>query len=542
MSKALYRTYRPSTFGAVAGQEHVKRTLRNQLLRGTVSHAYLFSGPRGVGKTTLARLLAKGVNCAALKDGEPCGACPSCKAFDQNRTLDIIEIDAASHTGVDNVRENIIEAVRVPPSIGSRKVFIVDEVHMLSTSAFNALLKTLEEPPAHALFVLATTEVHKIPQTILSRCQRFDFKRVDAGEMKGRLSWIGAQEGVTVDNQVLDAVVRVSEGCLRDAESLLGQLIAIGEKNIDVEAASLVLPITYTTTALDLFEVLFSFDGKGCLDHLGTFVTQGGSIRQFTNECVSLVRAMLFIQLGSGDDAYDETTAERLRTFSGRLEVGQSRWLLDSLLAAKVKPASDIFPQLPLELVCVEFIEKFKKDRNPGGGPGRQDGSNDGSGRMTKDNVPRKDEGSEIASHFVPPGGTSRDRSSVEPPRNCEGEQKEEKKEGGESEVPPAASFSVEDLASKWKRCCEAVAQHNIALPLVLQKARPIAVEDGCVHLGFEHTFHVDTIDQPKNVKIVERAINEIMQSSITLRIVQLAKTPRPIDDIAHAFGGTVIE
>lgn len=512
MSKALYRTYRPATFEAVAGQEHVKRTLRNQLLRGTVSHAYLFSGPRGVGKTTLARLLAKGVNCADLKDGEPCGACPSCEAFDQNRTLDIVEIDAASHTGVDNVRENIIDAVRVPPSMVSRKVFIIDEVHMLSTSAFNALLKTLEEPPAHALFVLATTEIHKIPQTILSRCQRFDFKRVDATQMKERLLWIATQEGVTVDDQVLNAVVRVSEGCLRDAESLLGQLMAIGETHIDVETASLVLPVTYTATALDLYDLLLSFDGKGCLDLLGTFVTQGGSIRQLINEGVSLARAMVFLQLGSMEDSYDEAATTRLRGAAQQLTVGQARWLLDALLAANTRPTSDIFPQLPLELVCVEFIEKFGEERN-------QDVSSDGSGR--------KESNAEIA-------------SSGEPSHNDDGEEKVE--EGGESEAPAAASFSVEDLANKWKRCCEVVAQQNIALPLVLQKARPMTVENGCVHLGFENAFHVDTIDQPKNVKIVEQAINEIMQSSVTLRIVQLAKTPDPISELADAFGGKIIE
>ncbi len=507
MGEALYRKYRPSTFGAVAGQEHVKRTLLNQIQGDTVAHAYLFSGPRGVGKTTLARLLAKGVNCSDRKKGEPCGTCASCEAFEQNRTLDIIEMDAASHTGVDNVRENIIEAVRVPPGVGERKVFIIDEVHMLSTSAFNALLKTLEEPPAHALFVLATTEVHKIPQTILSRCQRFDFKRLDPAVMKERLAWMAKEEGVEVESEVLDAAVRVSEGCLRDAESLLGQLLALGEKKIDVDTASLVLPVTYASSALELLESLAKSDTQACLAHLATFVTQGGSIRHLTDECISLVRALLLIQLGSSDARYDDTTQARLSTLAQSFTTTQARWLLDAFLASKTKPTSDMFPQLTLELVCVEFVERFGK----------------------KDEPPSR-------------GGSADERSTgeeISPPPAAESKWEEE----GTDEAQHAASFSVEDLAAKWLRCCEVVAKQNIALPLVLQNAKPVAIEGTCVHVGFEHKFHFETMEQTKNADILAKAINEIMQSSVTIRAIYLQKeADDTVGELVEAFGGSIVE
>src|SRR3989339_626328 len=222
MSQALYRTYRPQTFADLTGQEHVKRTLQNQLKIGRVAHAYLFTGTRGVGKTTAARLLAKAVNCQGITEGkdslpEPCNVCSSCQEITGGSSLDVYEIDAASNTGVDHVREHIIESVRFSPNKAKMKVFIIDEVHMLSTSAFNALLKTLEEPPAHALFILATTEIHKVPATILSRCQRFDFKKISKEAMVTRLASIVKQEKRNVDEDVLLGIAKHSGGSERDA-------------------------------------------------------------------------------------------------------------------------------------------------------------------------------------------------------------------------------------------------------------------------------------------------------------------------------------
>src|SRR5512139_1929762 len=229
MSQSLYRKWRPVHWDQVIGQEHVVQTLRNAVLTNRVVHAYLFSGPRGTGKTTTARLLAKAVNC--LEEGlakRPCGNCAHCQAVNRGRFLDLIEIDAASNTSVEDVRE-LRDKINFSPNQGRYKVYIVDEVHMLSTAAFNALLKTLEEPPGHAIFVLATTEVHKIPATVLSRCQRHEFRRIPLGDIVSLLKMIAQEEGIAVDTAALAAIARQSTGAMRDAISLLDQLASTGQ-------------------------------------------------------------------------------------------------------------------------------------------------------------------------------------------------------------------------------------------------------------------------------------------------------------------------
>ena len=223
----LYRKYRPQSFADFVGQEHIVKTITNALAMGRVAHAYLFCGPRGVGKTTIARILAKAANCENRKkdDYEPCNKCLACQEINQGKSLDIIEIDAASHTGVDDIRE-LRDGIRFSPTRLRYKVFIIDEVHQLSKAAFNALLKTLEEPPEYAIFILATTEIHKVPETIISRCQKFDFHRLSMEKIIERLAKIAKSEGVKIEKPALEMVAMNAEGGMRDAESLLGQIMA----------------------------------------------------------------------------------------------------------------------------------------------------------------------------------------------------------------------------------------------------------------------------------------------------------------------------
>lgn len=230
------RKYRPSTFDSVVGQAHVTNTLRNSLLTGNLAHAYLFCGPRGVGKTTCARILSKAVNCEHLTpQGDPCDTCESCRSINESRSMNIFELDAASNNGVDDIRE-LIQRVRYIPQSGSRSVYIIDEVHMLTTQAFNAFLKTLEEPPAHALFILATTEKHKILPTILSRCQKFDFKRIKPADTVGQLKRIAENEDIQYEQEALELISLKSDGAMRDALSIFDQLVNFSNRNLTYEA------------------------------------------------------------------------------------------------------------------------------------------------------------------------------------------------------------------------------------------------------------------------------------------------------------------
>lgn len=514
MAETLYRKYRPQTFADVAEQEHVTKTIQNQIASGSLAHAYLFSGPRGVGKTTIARLLAKSVNCVGRKawESEPCNACNHCVAFAEGRFLDAVEIDAASNTGVDNVRENVIENVRFVPQQGKFKVFVIDEVHMLSTSAFNALLKTLEEPPSHAMFIFATTELHKIPATIISRCQRFDFHRIPANEMVVRLTRLAKSEGVEVDDDVLRTIAKLSEGCLRDAESLLGQVLSLGGEKITAELAASILPVTTMTLVRELMTALQTKDIQTTLQKLNAFMTDGGSVKHLHDEMIEDVRDSLMAALAGTTSAFDAATARRL---------------LDLLLTARGRHTLSALPQLPLELALVEFVTSPNPSINGG---------------VTPNAPPPSIPPAPVASPAPRPSSPG-----IMGPRPAEPAPKPSVSPlaaaAPSSSSPLAAlTFTLAEIQDKWERCCEHVSDRNIALPLVLRAGKPTAVEGNVVTVSFTYGFHADACKDVKNLRLLEDAIASVMmERAIVATQVLPPKKEDSVEAFAEAFGGSVV-
>ncbi len=339
---SLYRKYRPHNFDNLVGQDHVKITLMNAFKSGHVSHAYLFTGPRGTGKTSTARLLAKALNCQNLKDSfEPCGECEFCKEIGEGRLIDLIEIDAASNRGIDEVRD-LKEKINFAPTRSKVKVYIIDEVHMMTKEAFNALLKTLEEPPAHAYFILATTEAHKIPETIISRCQRFDFKRITTKALMTRLSYISQLEGITADDRALEAISKYVNGGLRDAIGLLEQLTL--DNKLDLERVQELLGISGLSLLENMYEALMKNQTKGALSIINELHIQGSDFRQFSHEFVDLLRNKML----------EAVVAEDRRSLARLIK------MIEVLQKAQQRLDADI-PQLALEIAVIELTNNLEE-------------------------------------------------------------------------------------------------------------------------------------------------------------------------------------
>jgi len=533
MSETLYRKYRPQTFSDLTGQNHIKITLENEIITGKIAHAYLFCGPRGIGKTTSARLFAKAINCANRKPdtAEPCNECDSCREITLGRSLDVMEVDAASHTGVDNVRENIIENARFAPSRLKYKVFIIDEVHMLSTSAFNALLKTLEEPPAHAIFILATTEIHKVPATIISRCQRFDFRKINITDLVERLNRLVAGEGIEVDRKVLERIARESEGCLRDAESLLGQVLALGGGRINLETVSLVLPASDFSLVFTLIKYIALKNASGGVKFINQLVLDGIDLNQFVLDTIDVLRKILLFKvdesLGNLSLEYDEAMERELREVVAKFDTREILSVIEVFLAKKPEIKTSAIPQFPLELGVVELC----------------------LGASVKSN----DEA--IGEIKIP--ARSRETVYVKKPDSGERPAAPESSPAPGAMPAPKPVFDVgetvgvdlETIKNRWGDVVSKVTDYNASLPISVSLSRPLALEGNLLRLGTNYKFHKDRLTELKNKILLEKVLDEIFCSKI-LTATDVVKDEAAAaeeavgaaaNNLAAEFGGRVI-
>lgn len=361
MNLVLYRKYRPQTFKEVIGQEHIVRAITNALSMKQVGHAYLFCGPRGIGKTTMARLLAKALNCLELKKYEPCNQCSSCLAINQGKALDLIEIDAASNRGIDEIRQ-LRDGVKFSPTNAKHKIFIIDEAHMLTREAFNALLKTLEEPPAHAYFILVTTEPHKMLPTIISRCQRFDFKKIPLDQIKQSLAIIVKKEKFLIDDQALHLVSQVANGYLRDGQSILAKILTVADKNkkITMPEIQSLLGLPDYQAIIQFVDYLTAAKTKEAIIQINQLVDQGYDLSQFARLLISWLRQMAVLKIDPGlknlaatnltDDQFDIIIKQTQKMASPQILKA-----IDLFSQAEQKIRLSFLPQMPLELAVIEF-------------------------------------------------------------------------------------------------------------------------------------------------------------------------------------------
>lgn len=372
MSLALYRKYRPQSFNEIIGQEHIVKTITNALASKSISHAYLFSGPRGSGKTTIARLIAKSVNCEnpiLNKEGisfEPCNKCPSCLEMINGKAMNMIEIDAASHTGIDDIRD-LRDGINFSPGKSKFKVFIIDECHQLSKGAANALLKTLEEPPAHAIFVLATTEVHKMIPTILSRCQRFTFKKFSLDEITKRLNILAKKEKIKIDKDALRIIAMNSDGVIRDSESLLGQVLAFrpGDTHITAKEVSELLGLIGHNVIIEFIDHIISKDTKKALKLLNDLNEKGIDMIEFNKTLIQYLRQCLIVKVTQmigkdiiSDFGFNKEETEKIIEQSSKLSNNDLRKIITSFLRAGNEIKSSPIPQLPLEIALIDFCSE----------------------------------------------------------------------------------------------------------------------------------------------------------------------------------------
>ena len=496
MSQALYRKYRPKEWEAVVGQDHVVTTLKNAIAANRVAHAYLFAGSRGTGKTTLARLLAKAVNCTNPDPAKrPDNECEHCKAVNENRFLDLIEIDAASNTSVDDVRD-LRDKINFSPSQGQYKIYIIDEVHMLSTAAFNALLKTLEEPPPHAIFVLATTEIHKIPATVLSRCQRHEFRRVPVGEIVTNLKTIVSAEKIQADDDALIQIARQSAGGMRDAISLLDQLSSTGDK-ITLALAQTVLGTATSQTVLDISASILDHDPAHGLETIHKALDAGADPRSLARQIVEYLRGLMLIQMGNTNQV--EATADvkkQMQAHARSFSTSDVLRMMKAFNNAAIDLRGGWQPSLGLELALAEVLDSSGEPAPSPAAP-----------RQTR-------------LQSASPSHTESSRAAAQTSATPEKEATPTNKNEEQTAQRETSEISAGEVIKVWKHLSGSLPKSQANLSALLNSVRMIDMQGKTLILGLASDVLVSKIDKPDQIEAIQRLIKGHFNVDVNVRCV----------------------
>jgi DNA polymerase-3 subunit gamma/tau len=523
---AFYQKYRAKTFAEMVGQEHVVLTILQSIKSNRLVHAYLLTGPRGIGKTSTARLLSKAINChenvAAKKagkemPGEPCNKCDSCLEIAEGRSLDVLEMDAASHTGVDEIRE-VIESARLMPAKSDRKIFIIDEVHMLSKSAFNALLKTLEEPPSHVVFIMATTESHKVPATILSRAQRFDFKRASKEELIANLKKIAKAEKIEIDDEALDLIAVSARGGHRDAISLFEQ-VAVTKGPISLDIAREVLGIAKDEEVFKFVGAIFNESPEEGLKIAHGLFETGHDLADFNQGVIELLRRILLLQI-TGRPLFEETESRKkeIAALAAQSQSDRTILLIKNFIDAAALLKDVNYPLLPIEIAVIKSCGSALKAK---------------SLKLKAENEAVEVKSEKLKAEGSPQGigdrlsGEPVDRSNSKPASEAPSQPVDQSTDQPINQ-PTSVPVPVVDMTRDiWQQVVDETKKQNSTLAALLRDAKPEEVTKDTLTLGVKFKFHKDKISETKNLTILEKIVCDVTGCSYKV-FCKISEKPKP--------------
>ena len=522
MYQALYRRYRPKTFDELLGQDHITATLKNQIQKGNIGHAYLFSGTRGTGKTSAAKIFSRAVNCLDPQDGNPCNRCSNCMEILEETTMDVIEMDAASNNGVDDIRD-LRDKVIYPPAKIKYKVYIIDEVHMLSKGAFNALLKTLEEPPKHLIFILATTEPERLPQTILSRCQRFDFKRITTGDLVLNMENILKELDIQVEDRVLSLIARNADGAMRDALSLLDQCVSLDSKKINYEDAIDVLGIANRDFIFDIVEYIKEKNLEKALMTVDNVIQDGKDIQQFIKDLIDHFRNLMIVKTSKNPESIleidnidryvEQSKSMNLSYILKSLEVltiaeTQGKWStqIRIILEMAIIKLINIDEELSLEERVTRLEEGFVLSKS-----------------KVVESQPQRSMDTGIREDIRPKGEYIKKKSPIVEPKKKDVKPKEDKIEI----IDDGRELSLELIVEQWPKVLQQIKSKKINIYALIMEGKLWSFNNNLLTIGYEDGFgfHKEAVSAPNNKTFVEEIVSQHFKKNIVVNFVMGNKT-----------------
>lgn len=523
MSGTFYRTYRPQKFGELVGQEIIRKSLAQAVLDNRIAHAYLFTGPRGTGKTTTARIFAKAINCLTVLSerpkGEPCNACLNCASINEGKTLDLVEIDAASYTGVDNIRQ-LTENIGLSPANLRYRVFIIDEVHMLSRGAFNALLKTLEEPPLHTVFILATTEQHKVPLTVTSRCQRFSFRLLTLPEILKKLKTIARKENIDIDEESLELISETAQGGMRDAESLFAQVAILYGKKVRYNETREILGIAGREDELKLLELVLEKKTIEAMESLDKLVKEGLDAFLLSHRLLDYLRKILLLKVNSRGakiigNEISEQQVEKLAKLGRIVAASELIGLMAKIVQAQPQIKGASFPYLPLELVIAEWGIDNSEQGAVVSLPAGKAGEQSDNAKEGKNDKPNNE--SQIVNHDRNKEEGKDSKEKIEKiskkPEKTESVNSTTRKSDNSETIKKAGSVAanLKSILNKWTAVLQNVREVQPALFSLLKVCSPIRVEDETLIIATPFKFHKDKLNDGRNKAIFCQELNKVV-------------------------------